>query len=385
LKIAFVTNTCEPIIGGVAVSVKTFSESLMRLGHQVVVFAPSYPNHRNNANNIHRIASLPTNYKWYYPLPFPLVSTYQLLKALKELSVDIIHSHHPLWLGKAALSIARNDLKKPICFTYHTLYEEYAHYVPFSHVLQLKERIKNTVTDYCNNCDLVISPSTTLATSLANRTNGRKNIQVLRTGISDRYIKIKHTFNPPAFINRNNIDRHDPLFICVTRLTNEKNCEFLINSFFLIRSEIPRAKLVIIGGGHLESQLKKKVSLLGMSQSVIFTGYVTHEEVAGYYKISHVLLFVSLTETQGLPLTESLHFGLPIVALDSMASKEMVGRLGTGVITRRIESEFADAAVQMTCNAKLAKEYADHNKDASRNFLSDDLARCLVDMYQSVL
>lgn len=49
-------------------------------------------------------------------------------KKIRELDVDIIHTHHPMIIGNTAIRLGKK-LGIPVVFTYHTKYEEYLHYL----------------------------------------------------------------------------------------------------------------------------------------------------------------------------------------------------------------------------------------------------------------
>jgi glycosyltransferase involved in cell wall biosynthesis len=57
LKIALVTDTYFPRINGVSASTRVFFEEFQKLGHDVHVYAPAFPNHVDENPNIHRFPS----------------------------------------------------------------------------------------------------------------------------------------------------------------------------------------------------------------------------------------------------------------------------------------------------------------------------------------
>ena len=80
---------------------------------------------------------------------------------------DVLHSHHPFLLGDSALRMAWSR-RLPLVFTYHTMYEEYTHYVPLNSDA-LKRFVIQMSTDYCNLCSHVIAPSESVAVLLRQR------------------------------------------------------------------------------------------------------------------------------------------------------------------------------------------------------------------------
>ncbi|ASN13122.1 glycosyltransferase [Latilactobacillus sakei] len=95
----------------------------------------------------------------------------------------------------------------------------------------------------------------------------------------------------------------DLIFGNIGRLSPQKNQLFLIEIFSKIILNCNNAKLIIIGNGELEEQLKAKVSELGLNNNVTFTGSVI--DTSEYYSMMDVFLLPSLYE------------GLPIVSIEA--------------------------------------------------------------------
>src|SRR5206468_13078394 len=76
------------------------------------------------------------------------------LRTMRNLRLDIVHSHSPLLLGGLGVWAART-LNLPLLFTYHTLYAEYAHYAPLLGAV-VRPFIIAYTTAYCNRCDRVL-------------------------------------------------------------------------------------------------------------------------------------------------------------------------------------------------------------------------------------
>ena len=100
-------------------------------------------------------------------------------------------------------------------------------------------------------------------------------------------------------------------FVTVGRLSPEKNHARLIDAFAQIVKEEPTAKLVIIGEGPLEGQLKEQAVSLGIVSSVEFTGRLRNP----YAVMSACDCFVMSSDYEGQPIVilEARVLGLPIV------------------------------------------------------------------------
>lgn len=85
----------------------------------------------------------------------------------------------------------------------------------------------------------------------------------------------------------------------VGRLAKQKNQAFLIRAFGELRKKDPQARLLIVGAGELEGELKDLARSLSLEDRVIFPGSVTNTE--DYYSAMDVFVMSSLYE--GLPFT----------------------------------------------------------------------------------
>ena len=100
MNIAHFTNTYKPNVNGVVRSVSTFREALIRLGHNVFIFAQEAPkDYEETEQNILRYPGFNIP-KFNYSFTMPRSSFVDEL--LPSLSLDVIHSNHPLLVGDAA-------------------------------------------------------------------------------------------------------------------------------------------------------------------------------------------------------------------------------------------------------------------------------------------
>ena len=95
----------------------------------------------------------------------------------------------------------------------------------------------------------------------------------------------------------------------VGRFTYAKNHEFLVQVFASLKQQCPDAKLLLVGEGELEQQIRDKVAELGLQRDVIFTG--ARSDVAKLYSAMDVFCLPSRYEGFGLVALEAQANGLP--------------------------------------------------------------------------
>lgn len=98
-----------------------------------------------------------------------------------------------------------------------------------------------------------------------------------------------------------------------------KNHSRLLKIFAELAQQEPRARLLLVGDGHLRDQIEQHIRLLGLKDKVSLTG--VRQDVPSLLSAMDVLLFPSLSE--GLPVTvvEAQAAGLPCVVSESVTSE----------------------------------------------------------------
>lgn len=156
MKIGIFTNNYLPNPYGVSSSVESFRKEFERMGHEAFVFAPKWKGYRDKNPRVFRYPAIETSIKIKFPLAIPY--SLKIHKILKDLNLDIIHSQHPNLLGGAAARWACK-YNIPLVFTWHTLYDQYTHFVPFvPKKIAMRWVIRNAVK-YANRADAVVTPT----------------------------------------------------------------------------------------------------------------------------------------------------------------------------------------------------------------------------------
>ena len=128
MNIGLFTDTYFPQVSGVATSIKTLKEALEAQGHQVYIFTSTDPKVSKNKfeSHIYRFSSVP--YAGFKDRRLAFRGLIQAVEIAKSLQLDIIHTQTEFSLGLLGKFVAR-QLKIPVLHTYHTMYEDYTHYV----------------------------------------------------------------------------------------------------------------------------------------------------------------------------------------------------------------------------------------------------------------
>lgn len=378
LKVGVFTDSYKPYTSGVVRSIDTFTTELEAMGHQIFIFAPNYPNCDKGETGVFRFPSIPAPTHPNYSLALPF--SFRMRNIAEKLNLDIIHVHSPFLLGRVGARYAKR-MQIPLVFTFHTLYEEYVHYIPFAHGIT-KDLTQRLSSDFCNQCDLVVTPTRIVSDyikSLGVKTgvvNVPTGIQVQDYGSGDK-----------EWLQKNySIPGHEKVLLCVGRLGKEKNLQWLLEAIALVEKQYPHFRLVLVGEGPEENNLKDKTVELGIENKVTFTGVLPKEKVIHCYNSSDIFVFASVTETQGLVIGEAKAAGLPVVAVDANGVSEMVEHEKDGFLTELNQEEFADRVLTMLKDEGIRKQMAEQaviNVDqiSSKN-CALKLLRCYSDLIE---
>ena len=376
MKIGIFTDSYLPYTSGVVRSIVTFKEELISNGHEVYIFAPSYDNCVEE-EGVFRFSSIksPTNRDFTLAWPF----SFEFGPMVKKLDLDLIHVHSPFLLGRLGASYARK-LDIPLVFTYHTLYEQYVHYLPFAGTLA-KDITQHISRSFSNRCDLVIVPTAAIETYLR-KIGVTAPIKAVPTGIKvEDFLKgekdwLKKRFDMPG---------DEKVLIFVGRLGQEKNVHFLLDCFLEINKKFANTRLVLVGSGPEDEELKKKAQENGIERKVTFTGLIPPADVIHCYAGSDIFVFPSVTETQGIVIPEAKAAGLPVVAIDAYGAADMVEHEADGFLTELDQNQFVQRVLQLLEDPDLYQRMSAKARLNAENISTHSCTKKLIACYEQVL
>jgi 1,2-diacylglycerol 3-alpha-glucosyltransferase len=333
VRIGFFTDSFRPYTSGVVRSIELFAREFTNRGHEVYIFGPDYPLiHCPREEKVFRFLSIPAPMMPEFSIPIPFSA--QIGNTIRRISLDLIHVHSPFLLGRLGAFAARQH-GLPLIFTFHTLYEQYVHYLPIARQTS-RLVVQNIGRDFCNRCSMVIAPSHLVENYLRD-TGVTVKIAVIPTGID---VEEFREADPFWLQKRYRIAGGDRILLFAGRLGREKNIIFLLRSFHRLLQIIPGLRLVIAGGGPQEGELRNTCLELGISGRVIFTGLLSREEIAHCYAAADLFVFPSVTETQGLVIAEAKAAGLPVVAINAFGAAETVRHGEDGLLAENSLDSF---------------------------------------------
>ncbi|EMC03597.1 glycosyltransferase family 4 protein [Streptococcus mutans] len=353
MRVGLFTDTYLPQISGVATSIKTLKEELEKQGHEVYIFTTTDKHvKRYEDPTIIRLPSVPfisfTDRRIVYR---GLFESYKIAKTYK---LDIIHTQTEFSLGILGKMVGK-ALRIPVIHTYHTQYEDYVRYIANGKLIR-PSMVKYIVRGFLNDLDGVICPSR-IALNLLDGYSVKIPKRIIPTGIDLREYERPDISQEDIAKLREKwaIASDETVLLSLSRVSYEKNIQSLLANMPKILSNNPKVKLLIVGDGPYLEELKEQAQDLAVMDNVIFTGMVSHNETALYYKAADFFISASTSETQGLTYAESLASGKPIIAqsnpyLDDLITDKMFGTL------YQTESDLADAVLNAIVSTPAKQE-----------------------------
>lgn len=139
------------------------------------------------------------------------------------------------------------------------------------------------------------------------------------------------TFKPasgPAPLNgvRQKYNLPEKYILHVGTIEPRKNLTRLLEAFRPLLAHWPHLKLVLIGKkGWLYEPFYQRLQELGLTEQVVFPGYVDEADLPALYHLAEVFVFPSLYEGFGLPPLEAMACGVPVICSNSSSLPEVVG------------------------------------------------------------
>lgn len=381
LSIAFFSECYHPIRNGVVVSVASFARVLTEMGHEVTIFTARHPDQDEKGDaetGVYRFPAVMPPTRAKYPIAFP-IATGKARKLLAEHHFDIIHSNSPMLMGHVAIAYHKRR-NIPLVFTYHTLIEEYAHYIPLPQTWVRRRAIRLS-REYSNEADHIITPTEYVASRLR-RYRVTKPITVIPTGIDiDLMVKV-----PDGDIRAQyDIPVDAPLLVYAGRIAREKNIPRILTSFREVLRQEPKAYLLLSGGGPFEDEIREALDELAIAGQVRMTGFVPREHIVQCMRAADVFVFASQTETQGLVLGEAMACARPVVAVAASATSELIDTGKEGILVPDADAPFADAVIKLIHQPELRQTLGFGAQKRAETLSAYRCTERLVGVYNRVL
>lgn len=348
MKVAMFADSFYPMIDGAVVAMENQSKGLEARGHEVVVLAPDTKQRPKTTRTVHYLPSM--EFRWYKGYRV-VVSASDMLERLRQEKVDVLHCHGLASMAILSLTAAR-ALKIPHLITFHTMANEAVKY--YSPLPIRQDMIEPMVWLYLRNMlkrsEVVIAPSQPIKDELLDNGVKMQACEVIPTGVDCK------RFTPEnydkGFLARYGLEGKR-VVLHVGRLSLEKRLDTVLEAMVSLAREEPDLRLLVAGHGPSSEHYKAMAKSLGVSDRVVFAGFMSDDELAKAYASVEMLVIASTFETQGLVVLEALASGTPVAGIRYRAIPEFVKEGKNGCLFE--QSTCAEAVRRCLSRSKSMK------------------------------
>jgi len=387
MRIGIFTDTYPPYINGVSTSIQMLEKALKKKGHQVFIVTvnPSKMSYKYEKNNkVIRIPGIPTGiYDYRLTGIYPL----RAIRKIKKWNLDVIHSHTEFGIGTFARIIAK-QLNIPLVHTYHTMYEDYVHYITKGYFDGTSKKIIEYLTKfYCDKtAKELIVPTKKAYDLFKEKYKVDKNIHIVPTGIElEKFYKENINMQKLTKLKDSlGITNKDFIILYVGRLGQEKNVDFLIDNQEYFVNKNKNVKLLIVGSGPDYDKYKEKTKKLDLENNIIFTGKVVYDSIPSFYNLFDVMTSFSTTETQGLTIIEALAASTPVICINDDSFKEMIQDKYNGYLFNTNE-EFIEQISNLKQDKELYMSMSANAKNSIYKYSKEVFAADILKVYYKAI
>lgn len=292
---------------------------------------------------------------------------------IKNLDFDIIHAHD--WLSFLAGIEAKKISGKPLIVHVHATEYDRSGGQNINSVVYSIEKLG------MEKADQIIAVS-----------NFTKNILISKYGINPEKIMVVHNGIDASFKDstKSQSDLLDgykkrgfKIVLFVGRFTLQKGPDYFVKTAKKVLEYNPKVLFVMAGSGDMEKQIIGEAINLGISDNIIFTGFLRGEELDRLYRGADLFVFPSVSEPFGLAPLESVARGTPVL----ISRQAGVGE----VLNNALKADFWDIE-DMTDKILSAIEHPSLLNTLSQNSFSElqnktwkSAAQKMVCIYRNIL
>lgn len=387
MRIGLFTDTYPPFINGVSTSIQMLENALRKKGHKVFIVTvnPDDMSYKvENNERVLRIPGIPTGiYDYRLTTFYPI----KAVNIIKDWNLDIIHTHTEFGIGTFARVIGK-QFDIPVVHTYHTMYEDYIHYITKGYFDTPGKKIVEYLTKfYCDKTiQELIVPTKKTYNLFKEKYKYERNVHIIPTGIEiEKFYKEKIELSK---INNKKIElgitSNDLVVLFVGRVASEKSIDFLINNHNNLLKKNKNIKLLIVGDGPDLEEYKKLSKKYKIEDKIIFTGKVPWEDIPLYYNLSDIFVTASHTETQGLTVVEAMAASLPVVALDDESFRNTVIDELTGYLFKN-KKEYINRMLELINDKEKRIKMGNQGRINSESYSSKYFAERVLKVYELAL
>ena len=381
ITIGLFTDAFFPMTDGVIMVVDNYAKRLMKYAN-VIVFAPRYIglNYDDSQLNYKVVRCKSIKVPFIdYSLPLPRVDR-NFIKALKKYHLDIVHIHSPFTIGESGVKYAKmNNI--PVIGTMHSQFKQ-----DFKRAVKnekLATLLTNKLIKVFNKCDECWAVNSEVAHIFYDEYKYKCLPKVMNNATEMVEVDKEEAIK---VINKKYHLNNEKVFLFVGRINALKNVFFIVQALKKIR-EISnlKFKMLFVGTGQDEEELKKKIKEYQLTNDVIMCGKITDRDLmAKIYARSDLFLFPSFYDASSIVQIEAASQKVPGLFLKGSATSATVTDNVNGFIEENDVTLYAKRIIDIVSDSKKLMEVGNNAKrDLYKNW--DDNIKDVFNNYKRII
>ena len=379
-EVCLLNDSFPPLIDGVTNAVVNYARVIKNSGYGVSVVVPDIDNKDDSVFDypVIRYPSIDLRTQIGYTVgnPFNIPALLEISKR----NISLLHSHCPAMSNMVARTL-RDTLDVPLIMTYHTKFDiDIANAIKSKSIQQLTI---NALIDSVDACDelWVVSEG------------AGQNLRKL--GYNGDYVVMRNGVDmPKSTASKEQIDKINkeynlkddiPTFLFVGRLMWYKGLRIILDALAALKSQDFDFRMIFIGAGGDEVEVKEYTNELKLNDKVIFTGAISdRNELVTFYSRADLLLFPSTFDTNGLVVREAAACNLGSVLVKDSCAAEGVTNNIDGLLIEENAASLAVCLAKIIDNKQAMKKIGEN---ASNNlyYSWDDSIKNAIKRYEIVI
>lgn len=414
MKIVITSDLYYPMTNGVAVFAHNLARGLAKQGHEVMVFCPSFTGkkHKEKKDGVTTVYLSSVRFPFYpdqinkvpekkefLGLSMPrlvyrhglwlTLDPYPVMKReMDRFHPDVIHNQTAEMIAVSARRYAKKR-NVPMVSTGHAYPDNVTGQVKFLKPIKrpVDAILRTYMASFLKHSEYATMPTEMAIDDLVpkNRRRFKVPVEALSNGVD--LSKFMPGSPNPRVLRKYHLKSGVKRVLYLGRVDPEKSISNVLMAFAEVLEKVPEAELVIAGDGIDKNHLVDLAKALGIESQTRFLGRIMSvPEAAAIYQSATLFATASETETQGIVLIEAAATGLPIVAVDAGAVRELCQNGKNGELCRPgAIGELAAGMMKILTNEKLQKKYSAKSlMIAKKHDLNRTLAR-FTEIYQEAI
>ena len=352
ITIGLFIDTFFPMIDGVTMVVDNYAKRLTKYAN-VIVFAPEYPKAQyDDSKFLYKVVRCKSVKMPIidYSLPMPKIDK-KFMHELNNTKLDIVHIHSPFTIGKIGVESAKKN-NVPAIATMHSQYKkDFLRAVKFEPLANLLTKV--IIRQY-NKCDECWAVNSEIAKIYYEEYKYKKLPKVMGNATDMKLVE--NMEQAKKLINEKyNISPDEEVFLFVGRINNLKNVFLIANSLKILKEKYnPKFKMLFVGSGQDEDELKSIIDKNNMNQDIIMCGKISDRELlANIYARADLFLFPSLYDASSIVQIEAASQKTPTLFVEGAATTATITENVNGFISQNNEEDFAEKINEIINNKAL--------------------------------